>query len=284
MKRYRLRDGKDLFTYTFYARMPLECNSFLAEVTADLHGKTPTRTHRGLSALEASGRLVRHYTMNIDDLAAQAGMSMWQPSQPEGRTVALHGTALQTVCKQCGDKATTSEAVRNAMRRKEEPKCTREGCRGELRWRIMMYDDKEADLVTDPGVMAMMGADVAEADVVLWLGISFEQSASTAYFRHVRAALDRCGKGHTVPVVIVNPSEDATFNIITAVSNMEQMRLWKVLQPSDVLFPVSAPVGAPKEEAVAEGSGGTNSACPGGSPKRMKHESGLEPVNPPLDT
>ena len=89
--------------------------------------------------------------------------------------------------------------------------------------------------MTEPGVMAMMAEDAAKADLVLWMGISFEQSASTAYFRHVRLALARAGRG-SVPNVVVNPSDDAEFNIITAISNTDGMVLLKVLQPSDALF------------------------------------------------
>ena len=35
--------------------------------------------------------------------------------------------------------------------------------------------------------MELMECDVKAADLVLWVGISFQQSASTLYFRKVRA-------------------------------------------------------------------------------------------------
>jgi hypothetical protein len=35
--------------------------------------------------------------------------------------------------------------------------------------------------------MELMEEDVKAADLVLWVGISFQQSASTMYFREVRA-------------------------------------------------------------------------------------------------
>jgi len=98
----------------------------------------------------------------------------------------------------------------------------------------MLYDDKEGQLVTQNGVLQLMEDDAAQADLILWLGISFEQSASTAYFRRIRAAASRGGR--IVPMVIVNPEDDAVFNIQTAVSNLDEMELWKVLAPSDVLF------------------------------------------------
>ena len=234
MKRYKLKEGKDLFTYNFYARLPEECNSFLAEVTADLSGKQPTQTHRGILELERSGRLVRQYTLNIDGLDDKAGLTMWSTDSPEGVTVPLHGTAHEVVCKVAGHKAFATEEVRKAMLLKKKPCCL--VCGSELRWRIMLYDDKESEIVTPAGVMAMMETDALAADLVLWLGISFEQSASTAYFRHIRSALCRHGKSET-PMCVVNPSEDAVFNIWTAVSNPGDLTLYKCLQPSDNLFP-----------------------------------------------
>ena len=34
--------------------------------------------------------------------------------------------------------------------------------------------------------MDLMEEDVKQCDLILWVGISFQQSASTAYFRNVR--------------------------------------------------------------------------------------------------
>ena len=41
------------------------------------------------------------------------------------------------------------------------------------------------DVITPEDVFDIMEEDVRQADLVLWVGISFEQSASTAYFRRV---------------------------------------------------------------------------------------------------
>ena len=41
------------------------------------------------------------------------------------------------------------------------------------------------DVITPEDVFDLMEEDVQQADLVLWVGISFEQSASTAYFRRV---------------------------------------------------------------------------------------------------
>lgn len=50
----------------------------------------------------------------------------------------------------------------------------------------MLYDDEEGDCITPEDVFERLEDDLAVADGVLWVGISFEQSASTEYFRKVR--------------------------------------------------------------------------------------------------
>ena len=42
------------------------------------------------------------------------------------------------------------------------------------------------DVITPEDVFDIMEEDVQQADLIVWVGISFEQSASTAYFRRVR--------------------------------------------------------------------------------------------------
>lgn len=41
-------------------------------------------------------------------------------------------------------------------------------------------------MITPEDVFEVLEEDVKGADLILWVGISFEQSASTAYFRRVR--------------------------------------------------------------------------------------------------
>ena len=46
-----------------------------------------------------------------------------------------------------------------------------------------------ADVITPDDVFDVLEGDVRDADMILWVGISFQQSASTAYFRRVRGYL-----------------------------------------------------------------------------------------------
>jgi hypothetical protein len=43
-----------------------------------------------------------------------------------------------------------------------------------------------ADVITPDDVFDVLEEDVRETDLILWVGMSFQQSASTAYFRRVR--------------------------------------------------------------------------------------------------
>ena len=49
--------------------------------------------------------------------------------------------------------------------------------------------DYADDVMTPEDVFDIMEEDVQQADLILWVGISFEQSASTAYFRRVSTVL-----------------------------------------------------------------------------------------------
>lgn len=58
------------------------------------------------------------------------------------------------------------------------------------------------------------------ADLILWVGISFEQSASTSYFRRARAFLHSIGRLGACAQAVINPSEESLWNLTSACSNM----------------------------------------------------------------
>jgi hypothetical protein len=58
---------------------------------------------------------------------------------------------------------------------------------------------------------------------VLWLGISFEQSASVGYFRRVAAALQRGGDGGQTPLAVVigiNPIATLEKKLLNMIENL----------------------------------------------------------------
>lgn len=58
---------------------------FFADIYAEAARARPSPAHRALAALAAAGKLARHYTLNIDGLAAAVGLSTWHPDDnPDG--------------------------------------------------------------------------------------------------------------------------------------------------------------------------------------------------------
>lgn len=228
-RKHRLADGKTLFTYSFYERHRLEALAFFAEIYGEAVHARPAPGHRALGALMDSRRLQRHYTLNIDGLAERVGMDTWHPgSNPDGATVEMHGNILRLVCGECGeDLPVTAAAVRD-MRAKRTlpcPACPADA-QAALRFKVMLYEDAEGEVVTPEEVMDLMEADAKAADLILWVGISFQQSASTAYFRKVRHWLQEAGRLERVVQAVVNPCEEALWNLMTASSNQRECRLF----------------------------------------------------------
>lgn len=58
----------------------------------------------------------------------------------------------------------------------------------------MLYDDQEGDCITPEDVWERLNEDLEVCDLLLWVGISFEQSASVEYFKRVRQQLCSIGR------------------------------------------------------------------------------------------
>jgi len=76
------------------------------------------------------------------------------------------------------------------------------------------------ECITPDDVFEVLEEDMEEADMMLWVGISFEQSASTSYFRKARELLLRAHRWLHCTQAIVNLSEDAHFNLLSACNNI----------------------------------------------------------------
>lgn len=107
-----------------------------------------------------------------------------------------------------------------------------------LRFKVMMYDDDDGEYITPDAVMDLMEEDVKGADMILWVGISFQQSASTSYFRKVRHWLQEEDKDQRVVQVVINPSDEALWNVLTASSNQGELNILEVLGTSDDILPM----------------------------------------------
>lgn len=241
-KKYKLADGKMLFTYAFFDRQRPEAQAFFADIYSEAVSAEPAAGHHALRQLYDAGRLHRHYTLNIDGLAQQVGMDTWHHEHnTAGVTVEMHGNVHYLVCPQCHATAPMSAALARQIRAREPLPCTAPGCgRGLMRFKVMMYDDGEAECITPDDVMDLMEEDVKAADLVLWVGISFQQSASTMYFRKARCWIQEAGRLGQCVQALVNPSDEALFNLRTAMSNQSELRVLEVLAESDEVLPLLA--------------------------------------------
>lgn len=223
-RKFKLADGKTLFTYTFYDRHRLEAQAFFSDIYLEACKARPAPGHRALGSIMEAGRLQRHYTLNIDGLAEAVGMDTWHPDDnPDGCTVEMHGNVRFLVCTECGQAVPLDAAAAQQLREGRPLPCT--GCQppaeSHLRFKVMLYEDAESEVITPEEVMDLMEEDSKAADLILWVGISFQQSASTAYFRKVRRWLQEAGRLDVVQAV-VNPSDEAMWNLLTACSNQRE--------------------------------------------------------------
>ena len=281
-RKFKLQDGKTLFTYSFYDRNRLEALAFFANIYLEATRATAAPGHHALAQLQRAGRLQRHYTLNIDGLAEKVGMDTWHPeSNPHGCTVEMHGNVHNLVCVDCGECSPLTEerirdmkacrsipclncpaAVGAVLQEEQQKPLDKEGEKEEgkyefkvveaeatpavdnnntatngvnsdaanlfeagppqLRFKVMLYEDAESEVITPEEVMDLMEEDTKAADLILWVGISFQQSASTAYFRKVRHWLQEAGKLEHVVQAVINPSDEALWNLMTASSNQRK--------------------------------------------------------------
>ena len=309
-------DGSRLFHYRAFASRENDVHRFLAELAAEAARASPGQGHRALARLADEGLLARHYTMNVDGLAEEAGMRLWdwdRSSKEEeedddyGSTVELHGNVRRLVCRSCGARgALTPHSLRD-MREDKPLRCPRDNSTscppGSARTGILLYDDADAALITPAApTWRQLERDLARCAAVLWLGISFEQSASVGYFSRVvgvlrqardggqgggkeeeeapgeaaaEAAAPRPAKKRAAvaarpsplpPQILINPSEDAMFNLLSGAGAEdlgEDVPLVELRMDTDEALPAIADRLRRGDGGRGVGGGGGNGAKSG---------------------
>ena len=257
-KRFKLKEGMELFHWKFYAERPYDALQFLGEMCEQAKRCVPTRTHVALKALEDSGKMVRHYTMNIDGLHAKAGMSTWRNDDDDGKTVELHGTLFDLVDTETGRVYDVDDEALAKIKRKKPAFSTENNSRQakrtidleddnqddddenqeanearRIRFRVMFYGDAEHACILDAKkTLARLRDDAKQANIVLWLGISFQQYASCDYLRRVTDA----AKPQTLHLIL-NPSPDAAYHARASLGdNKNNVDLRACYATSDELF------------------------------------------------
>lgn len=93
------------------------------------------------------------------------------------------------VCPECCHVVRLDKPIAKQLSSNPSHPCPKCGKRS-LRFKIMLYNDEEGDCVVGSEEMwELLEKDLSAVDMILWVGISFEQSASVEYFRKVRSML-----------------------------------------------------------------------------------------------
>lgn len=240
MKRFKVKDGMKLFCNSHYRRHPKDCLALMGEIYDEATAASPTEAHLAIGRLETRGRLVRHYTMNIDGLHQLVrGATTWTGVRDcPGKTVSLHGCCRELLCTNASCDApkvsTMTQAHARAFKGRKDVRCS--ACSEPTRPKIMLYDDADSELITPDLVMEVMDEDISKCDLVLWVGISFQQSASLEYFRNVQRVIKELGRGEEVTQAIINPDEDSWFNAISGMNNMDNTKVIPVVCDANTIL------------------------------------------------
>ncbi|EFJ51650.1 hypothetical protein VOLCADRAFT_116301 [Volvox carteri f. nagariensis] len=249
-KKFKVQDGIKLFTYSFYRQRRAEVQAFFAQIYSEAQASRAATGHYAMAQLLQLGALQRHYTLNIDGLSEVVGMDTWHHERnAQGSTVEMHGNIRQLVCPTCHAVEPLSRHNISLMRAQQPVPCSACG-QDQLRFKVMLYDDDEGDCITPEHVFDVLEEDLKAlhfiilyfqvCDMVVWAGISFQQSASVEYFRRVRHMLGTLGRLNAVPQVLINPSEEPYFNVLSAMSNPNELQLLDLRETSDIAFPAMA--------------------------------------------
>eukprot|EP01023_Acetabularia_acetabulum_P019828 TRINITY_DN20181_c0_g1_i2.p1 TRINITY_DN20181_c0_g1~~TRINITY_DN20181_c0_g1_i2.p1 ORF type:complete len:403 (-),score=59.78 TRINITY_DN20181_c0_g1_i2:254-1387(-) len=229
-KRFRVADGKRLFQYGFYEKSKKDVNKFYCDIYKETLKATPSHGHISIRMLYQQNRVQRHYTLNVDGLMDKLGVPQWHAN--DGNTVEVHGNLRELFCPSCGATTPTNGSHIQTMRRKEQIICKR--CyQNTLRFKMVLYEDPDTDKITSEDIWELLQADLQVADAVLWVGISFEQSASLEYFRKVVRILQDSDRENQVKQLVVNIDEDALHNIQLATSSNSSQKLVFVKMAAD---------------------------------------------------
>ncbi|GAX79029.1 hypothetical protein CEUSTIGMA_g6469.t1 [Chlamydomonas eustigma] len=238
-KSFKISDGIKLFTYSYYKQNRVAVQAFFAQIYSEAQSSRAAAGHMALARMYSMKRIKRHYTLNIDGLAEVVGMDTWHHEQnPHGITVEMHGNIRQLVCPSCHAVEPLHQQNIHSFTSHQAIPC--HACnKSDLRFKVMLYDDAEGDCITPEHVFDVLEEDIEDnVDLILWVGISFEQSASVEYFRRVRSMLSSSGLLSKVKQAIVNPSDEPYFNLVSSCCNTDGLDLLDVRATSDDLLPL----------------------------------------------
>jgi NAD-dependent deacetylase len=146
----------------------------------------PNATHDAIARLEASGRVLKVVTQNIDGLHSLAGTS------PE-RLIELHGTNSLVECQSCGERTDPARSFEKFRETRTPPRCH---CNGLLKPATISFGQSLRSEDLDAAFAAASECDMA---VSLGSTLSVEPAASVP--------LSAARRG--MPYIVVNRGETA---------------------------------------------------------------------------
>ncbi|BFZ07182.1 hypothetical protein BsWGS_10221 [Bradybaena similaris] len=154
------------------------------------HVLKPTPCHYFIKMLNDKGKLLRHYTQNIDTLERVSGLDF-------DKIVEAHGSFHSSHCLDCNHEYAL-EWMKEQIFDDKVPRCTEEGCSGVVKPDITFFGEalprRFADLVTK---------DFAKCDLLIVMGTSLAVQPFASLVNRVPA--------HT-PRLYINLEKGATIN------------------------------------------------------------------------
>ena len=146
-----------LSTYQVYMTDPaVRRRSWQARLVHPAWTAEPNPAHRALAELAHGAIDTQVITQNIDGLHQRAGT-------PADRVIELHGTMLDVVCTECGDRTAMADALDRVRAGEPDPPCAR--CGGILKSATVMFGQ-----ALFPGVFERAAIAAAGCDLLLAIG------------------------------------------------------------------------------------------------------------------
>ena len=156
-----------ILSRSFLERKPAEFFRFFREkILEPLTTAEPNPAHRKLAELDASGKLLRIITQNMDGLHQEAGVR---------NVLELCGSVMRNNCPLCERRVTVYDIYQHP----DVLYCDVDMCGAFMRPEIVLYGD-----APDPGLMTQAAADIQRCDLLIVAGTSLSAQPAAGLTCH----------------------------------------------------------------------------------------------------
>ena len=131
LQKYRLPHPTAVFTLDYFKQDPRPFYEIAFELYPTMASVKPTLAHYFIKLLDDKGRLLRHYTQNIDCLEDLAGLD-------EAKTVQAHGHIRTGTCLACS-RSHSFDYMKTFVTRNDIPTC--EACNGVIKPDVVLFGE-----------------------------------------------------------------------------------------------------------------------------------------------